>query len=83
MPDEILKDYKSSEDILGKDGVIKRRFIALIERAMNAELTVESGYNSQEPKQTGDRRNGSTSKTVRTESRRNDHLCSKGSQKTL
>jgi transposase-like protein len=61
MPDEILKDYKNAEDILGKDGVIKRLFMALIKRAMNAKLTVESGYNSQEPKQIGDRRNGSTS----------------------
>nr|WP_010257598.1 hypothetical protein [Treponema primitia] len=36
--DEILKDYKGPEDMMGQEGIIKQLSKALIERAMEAEL---------------------------------------------
>jgi transposase-like protein len=42
--DELLKDYKGPEDITGENGLLKQLTKALIERAMQAELTEELGY---------------------------------------
>ena len=32
--DELLKDYKTPEDLLGKNGIVKQRTQDLIERAL-------------------------------------------------
>ncbi len=37
--DELLKNYKKPEDLIGKDGIMKELQKALIERAMEAEMT--------------------------------------------
>lgn len=36
--DELLKEYRSPEEILGKDGLIKQLTKAVLERALEAEL---------------------------------------------
>ena len=41
--DELLKDYKKPEDVLGQNGLLKQLTKALLERAMNAELTRHLG----------------------------------------
>ena len=40
LVDELLKGYEKPEDIIGENGLLKRLTKALLERAMNAELTV-------------------------------------------
>ena len=42
--DELIKDYKNPEDLLGEEGLLKQLTKALLERAMQAELTYELGY---------------------------------------
>jgi transposase-like protein len=42
--DELMKNYKGPEDITGPDGLIKELTKALIERAMQGELTEHLGY---------------------------------------
>lgn len=66
--DELIKDYKNPEDLLGENGLLKQLTKALLERAMNAELTHELGFTKddrQAVKETTNRRNGSSAKTVR------------------
>jgi putative transposase len=65
--DELLKDYKGPEDLKGKDGILKQLTKALVERAMQAELTEHLGYEKHEQgeKEEENRRNGSYNKTVR------------------
>jgi transposase-like protein len=67
--DELLKDYKGPDDMFGQGGIIKQLSKALIERAMEAELTEQLGYekSDQALKETGNRRNGKTGKTLRTD----------------
>jgi len=67
--DELLKDYKGPEDITGENGLLKQLTKALIERAMQTELTEELGYekNQKGEKQTTNRRNGSSNKTLRSD----------------
>jgi len=67
--DALMKEYKGPDDFYGPDGLIKQLSKALIERAMQAELTEQIGYEKSEfgEKQTGNRRNGKTSKTLRTD----------------
>jgi putative transposase len=64
--DELLKDYKSPEDLIGQDGIIKQLTKRLIERAMDAELTEELGYSkhSLSGNNTGNSRNGHSFKKV-------------------
>lgn len=45
--DELMKDYKGPEDITGSDGILKQLTKALIERAMEAEITNHLGYNKE------------------------------------
>lgn len=67
--DELLKDYKGPEDITGPEGLLKQLTKALIERAMDAEMTDQLGYekNDQTEKDTSNRRNGKTKKTLRSD----------------
>ena len=67
--DELLREYKGPDDFYGPDGLVKRLSKALIERAMQAELTEQIGYEKSEAgeKATSNRRNGSSSKTLRTD----------------
>ena len=68
--DEILKGYSGDpEDFAGTGGLLKQLTKALIERAMEAELTHGLGYEKGQPgdKPTLNRRNGYTRKTLRTD----------------
>jgi len=42
--DNLLKDYKKPEDIIGENGLLKQLTKQLLERAMAAELTDHVGY---------------------------------------
>ena len=66
--DELIRDYKNPEDLLGEDGLLKQLTKALLERAMEAELTHELGFEKNDKravKETANRRNGTSAKTVR------------------
>lgn len=66
--DELIRDYKNPEDLIGESGLLKQLTKALLERAMETELTHELGYERNDRsslKESGNRRNGSSSKTVR------------------
>lgn len=67
--DELLKDYKGPDDITGPDGLLKQLTKALVERAMDAEMTTHLGYekHDQAEKDTSNRRNGKTKKTLRSD----------------
>jgi putative transposase len=64
--DELLKDYKTPEEIFGPTGIIKQLTKAVIERALGSELTQHLGYEKHAPegKNTGNSRNGTTAKTL-------------------
>ena len=66
---ELLKDYQKPEDLLGKDGLLKQLQKRLLERAMDAELTVHLGYDKHDSAgdHSGNSRNGSTPKTLKGE----------------
>jgi putative transposase len=65
--DELLADYKKPEDVIGENGLLKRLTKALLERAMNAEMTDHLGYQKHDPAgyNSGNSRNGTTSKTLK------------------
>jgi putative transposase len=42
--DKLLADYKKPEDIIGENGLLKQLTKALLERAMQAEMTDHLGY---------------------------------------
>jgi transposase-like protein len=67
--DALMKEYKGPNDILGTEGLVKQLSKALIERAMQTELTEQLGYekNDTGEKETENRRNGSSIKTLRTD----------------
>lgn len=69
LVDELLKGYEKPEDIIGENGLLKRLTKALLERALNAELTHHLGYEKHDPAghNSGNSRNGVTSKTVKGE----------------
>lgn len=64
--DQLIKGYKTPEDLIGENGLLKQLTKALLERAMAAELTHELGYEKHDKaeKPTNNRRNGSSSKAV-------------------
>ena len=65
--DELLKDYQKPEDLLGQDGLLQQLTKALLERALNGELTHHLGYTKHDPlgDNSGNSRNGTTPKTLR------------------
>ena len=65
--DELLKDYQNPNDLLGEDGLLQQLTKALVERALNGELTHHLGYekHSSSGDLSGNSRNGTTSKTLR------------------
>jgi transposase-like protein len=67
--DELLKDYRGPDDLTGDEGLLKQLTKALVERAMGAELTEHLGYEKHEAgeKPSGNRRNGRSPKTVRSD----------------
>jgi putative transposase len=67
--DELIKDYKKPEDLIGETGLLKQLTKALLERALGAELTQHLGYEKHDPGgyNSGNSRNGTSAKTVKGE----------------
>lgn len=65
--DELLKDYKKPDDLLGQDGLLQQLTKALVERALDGELTHHLGYEKHDAAgdNSGNSRNGSTPKTIK------------------
>jgi putative transposase len=65
--DQLLKDYKSPEDVLGENGLLKQLTKAVLERALKAELSHHLGYEKHYPKgnNSGNARNGKSNKTLK------------------
>jgi putative transposase len=65
--DELLKEYKKPEDLIGEGGILKELTKALVERCLNAEID----YQMQEERanltteQPSNRRNGYSPKTIK------------------
>ena len=66
---ELLKDYKKPEDLIGKDGILKQLTKALLETALDSELTEHLGYekNALSQKKNNNPRNGKSRKTLKTD----------------
>jgi len=66
--DQLLGEYEGPEQLTGPDGLINRLRRRLIERAAGAELEQHLGYpaGQEPPEGQPNRRNGTTSKTLRT-----------------
>jgi putative transposase len=64
--DELLKDYTDPKDILGEHGLLKQLTKRVVERVLEAELTVHLGYAPHARHGTEDQnaRNGKSTKTV-------------------
>ena len=64
--DNLMKDYKKPEDLIGENRLLKQLTKRLLERAMQAELTEHLGYEKHAPqgKNTGNSRNGSYKKNI-------------------
>src|ERR1044071_2263857 len=65
--DKLLGDYQKPEDLIGGNGLLKQLTKALVERALNAELTHHLGYEKNQPegRGSGNSRNGKTRKKLK------------------
>jgi putative transposase len=66
---ELLAEYKKPEDLLGPNGLLKQLTGALVEKALQAEMTEHLGYEKHAPagRGSGNSRNGASEKTLKTE----------------
>ncbi len=64
--DELLKDYHSPDDMFGNDGLLQQLTKAVLERALQGEMTHHLGYEKHDVagKNSGNSRNGKSSKTI-------------------
>jgi putative transposase len=68
--DELLKNYKNSEDLIGESGIFKQLTAALVERCLNAEMEHHIEEERAEPIEENvprNRRNGHSKKTIKGE----------------
>lgn len=67
--DDLMKNYKKPEDLIGENGFLKQLTKALVERAMKTEMTDHLGYDKHDPsgKKSGNSRNGNSKKTIKGE----------------
>jgi putative transposase len=67
--DRLLKDYQKPEDLIGENGLLKQLTKALVERALQAELTTHLGYEKHDPAghNNGNSRNGTSPKQLQGE----------------
>jgi putative transposase len=67
--DELLKDCKTAPDLFGEGGILKQLTTALVERALEAELSTHLGYEKHERKSNpgSNSRNGYSTKTIQGE----------------
>ncbi len=65
--DELLKEYKKPEDLLGEMGLLAQLKKGLLERVLSAELTEHLGYEKHDPvgHGSGNSRNGTSGKTLK------------------
>lgn len=65
--DKLLVGYQKPEQIFGENGLLKQLTKAILERALQGELTAHLGYEKHEAagRQSGNSRNGSSSKTLK------------------
>jgi len=65
--DELLKDYHSPDDMFGNDGLLQQLTKAVLERALQGEMTHHLGYEKHDVagKNSGNSRNGKSSKTIK------------------
>lgn len=67
--DRLLADYKKPEDLIGETGLLKQLTKALLERALEGELTDHLGHEKHAPvaNKGGNARNGKSAKTIKGE----------------
>ena len=67
--DKLLVGYKRPEEIVGENGLLKQLTKAILERALNAEMTEHLGYEKHDPVgyKSGNARNGKSRKTIKGE----------------
>jgi putative transposase len=67
--DELLKGIKTQDDLAGPNGLLKALTKALVERALEGELTHHLGYEKKDPVGygNGNSRNGKSRKTLKSE----------------
>lgn len=67
--DELLKEYRRPEDLMGEGGIFKQLTKALIERCLTAELDthLDQGPLEPQPNTPKNRRNGHSKKTIKGE----------------
>jgi len=67
--DRLLADYKTPEDIVGENGLLKQLTKAVVERALQAELTTHLGYEKHSPEGhlSGNSRHGVSAKQLKGE----------------
>ena len=65
--DALLRDYKKPEDIIGENGLLKQLTKAILERALQAEMTEHLGHAKSQSvaNETGNTRNGNSQKTLK------------------
>jgi putative transposase len=65
--DALLAGYKSPEDLIGQNGLLKQLTKALVERALQAELTDHLGHGKNQlvANEAGNTRNGRSQKTLK------------------
>jgi putative transposase len=65
--DKLLNGYQKPDDIVGENGLLKQLTKAVLERALNAELTTHLGYEKHDRAGygSGNSRNGKTRKKVK------------------
>lgn len=64
--DDLLEGCETSEDLLGQDGLLQQLTKAIVERALQGELTHHLGYDKHAPagNNSGNSRNGASAKTI-------------------
>lgn len=67
--DRLIADYKKPEDLIGENGLLKQLTKALLERALESELTDHLGHEKHSPvaAKGGNVRNGKSAKTIKGE----------------
>ena len=65
--DQLLQEYEKPEDLLGDDGILQQLTKALVERALEGEMTHHLGYQKHDltGNNSGNSRNGTTPKTIK------------------
>lgn len=65
--DALLANYQKPEDLIGQNGILKQLTKALVERALQAELTQHLGHGKNQvvANESGNTRNGSSKKTLK------------------